>query len=739
MPALTRIAATVLVVASLPAAIATTSSPAAAKAGCPWMNRHQSPARRTAELMARMTLDDKIQQVTGAAYTDQTNHGAAGVVPANARLCIPALALNDAGAGMGDQQAQVTAFPDGIAQTATWDRRLTDRYGQALGREAFTKGINVVLAPGVDIARTPLNGRNFEYAGEDPYLAGQAAANVIRGIQSRHVIATVKHYAVNDQETNRMTASSDVGERAMEEIHLPAFRAAVQQGHVGSVMCSYNRFHGAYACQNRRLLRRYLDGQFHFSGWVMSDWFATHSTVRSAKAGMDMEMPRGQYYGSNLKSAVQSHKVPMRVLNAMVRRILFTMFRIGVFDHVPAEGNQAASANASTPFSRATARRVAQEGSVLLKNAGVANGPRVLPFTGHGRTIAVIGDAASPAGAPLASQGYGSGHVPEFSYQQGVVSPLQAIRNRAAKNGDTVTYAPSTNAQAAATAASAADVAVVVINDVETEGQDRPDLVAHSGTCNLVAGCHYDGADENALVSAVAAANPHTVVVVQSGGPIVMPWLPKVAGVIENWYPGQVDGNSIAPLLFGDVNPSGKLPVTFPRRLADGPLRTKAQYPGVTDGKGVPQVHYSEGLLVGYRWYQARHIRPLFPFGYGLSYTSFRFGALHVHPAPGGRAIVTVRVTDTGHRRGAQVAQVYVHQPSRTGEPPHQLEAFGRVMLRAGQSATLRLPLSRLAFAHWNTRAHAWRVAPGCYGIAVGDSSAHLPLLAHLARNGGSC
>src|SRR6476469_2126048 len=343
VPTLLRIAVTAAVLAPTVTPLTAAAAPsAAAAAGCPWLNRHQSPERRTTELMSHMTLDDKIQEVTGSSYSDQTNHGAAGIVSANARLCIPVLALNDAGAGMGDQQQRVTAFPDGIAQTASWDRRLTTRYGRALGTEAFTKGINVVLAPGVDIARTPLNGRNFEYAGEDPYLAGQAAASIIRGIQSRHVVATVKHYAVNDQETNRMTANSVVDERAMEEIHLPAFRAAVQQGHVGSVMCSYNRFHGVYACQNPTLLHRYLERQFKFNGWVMSDWLATHSTVPSAKAGLDMEMPTGQYYGSKLKSAVQSGQVPMRVLNAMVHRVLFTMFRIGVFDHRPAEGNAAA-------------------------------------------------------------------------------------------------------------------------------------------------------------------------------------------------------------------------------------------------------------------------------------------------------------------------------------------------------------------------------------------------------------
>lgn len=731
----TRLAASLLVVASavVPVTAPAVDTPAAARAGCPWLDSHQSPARRTAELMARMTLADKIQEVTGKSYSDQSNHGAAGIIPANSRLCIPVLALNDAGAGIGDQQTQVTAFPDGIAQTATWNRALVHGYGAALGREAYTKGINVVLAPGVDIARTPLNGRNFEYAGEDPYLAGQTAVEEIRGIQSRHVIATVKHYAANDQETNRMSASSDVGERTMEEIDLPAFRAAVRQGHVGSVMCSYNRFDDVYACQNPTLLRHYLDRQMGFGGWVMSDWLATHSTVRSAKAGLDMEMPTGQYFGSKLKAAVQAHQVPMRVLNDMVRRILITMFRVGLFDHRPQEGNAAASANASTPASIAIATKVAEQGSVLLKNA-----QHVLPLTGHGKSIAVIGDAASPAGAPLAVQGYGSGHVPEFGYQPGVIDPLDAIRARAARNGDTVTYAPSTNTQAAAAVAGAADTAVVFVSDVETEGADRPDLVAHSGTCSLAGGCQYDGVDQNKLVAAVAAANPHTVVVVQSGGPIVMPWLAKVRGVVENWYPGQVDGDAIAPLLFGDVNPSGKLPVTFPKRLHDGPLRTKAQYPGVTR-HGIPQVRYSEGLLVGYRWYQAEHIAPLFPFGYGLSYTSFRFGGLHVRRAAHGGAVVTARVTNTGHRTGAQVAQLYVHQPARTGEPPHQLVAFARTQLRPGRTATLRIRLGSHAFAHWDSRAHGWRVAPGCYGLALGSSSAQLPLRARIARNGGSC
>jgi beta-glucosidase len=732
--------AAALVAGSLAATTPAGPAATAASPSCPWLDRTLPPTVRTAELLRAMTLDDKIQMVTGIGFLnpDRTNVGEAGEIAPNARLCIPALIMNDAGAGMGDQQVLTTAFPDSIAQTATWDRDLTRTYGATLGREAFTKGVNVVLAPGVDIARNPLNGRNFEYAGEDPYLAGQAAAATIAGIQSQHEIATVKHYLLNDQETDRMTESSEASERTIHEIYLAPFEAAVRAG-VGSVMCSYNRVDTGYACENSALLTDLLKNQLHFRGFVMSDWFATHSTAPSANAGLDMEMPGsettgGQYFGAALKTAVQNGDVPMSRLDDMVRRVLTEMFRNGLFDHVPAEGLAAAAANASTPQSIAVATRVAESGSVLLKNDGA------LPVRGSGRKIAVIGTAAGPVGAPLAIQGYGSGHVPELTYQTGVVSPLQAITARAAQDGDVVTYADSTNRLLARTVAKAADVAVVFVNDVETEGADRPDLAAHSGTCTIFTGCTYDHVDQDQLVSAVAAANPNTVVVVQSGGPVAMPWLSSVNGVVENWLPGQVDGDAIAPLLFGDANFSGKLPVTFPKSLADDPLRTTAQYPGVpVDGDAVgPHVSYSEGLFVGYRWYQANDIAPLFAFGYGLSYTTFAFSRLAVHPTSSG-AHVTARVTNTGHRPGAEVAQLYVADPRRTGEPPLQLKGFAKVRLAPGASTTVSFNLGPRAFARWDTATNGWTVVPGCYGIRLGDSSADLPLSGSLAQGGASC
>jgi beta-glucosidase len=708
------------------------SAPTAARAArcAAWMGPHQRPAERTRALIRAMSLQDKINLVTGdtgAPEASYPNYGAAGVVFANPRLCIPPLVLNDAAAGIGDTQVLTTAFPDGVTQASTWDLPLLRSYGDVLGREALAKGVNVLLGPGIDLLRDPLNGRGWEYYGEDPLLTGRAAAAIIEGIQENPVVATAKHYAADDQEgtpDNKFgTVSNNVDPRTMQELELPAFEAAVRAG-VGAVMCTAAQINDVYACQDRQYLTGVLRGQMHFTGWVMSDWQAAQSTAGSANAGMDMEMPSAQYYGSALETAVERGKVRTATLDRMVRRILLTMFRLGLFDHVPPEQGQAFAANASTPQSIATAERIADEGTVLLKDT-----LDVLPLGGPGRRIAVIGSPASPAGAPLAEQGYGSAHVPEPGYPPDVVSPLQAITSRAAAAGDVVAYADGSITSAAVAAARAADVAVVFVSDVSSEGFDRPDLNPRAGTCDPVnqTGCSYSPVNENALVAAVAAANHHTVVVLQNGGPLSMPWLGEVAGVLENWYPGQVDGDSIAPILFGDIDPSGHLPETFPHALSDGPLRTPQQYPGV-DG----QVSHSEGLLVGYRWYTATHIAPLFPFGFGLSYTTFRFSRLRVRRTKSG-AVVSFRLVNSGARSGADVAQVYVGDPPRTGEPPEQLAGFARVALGPSARTAVTIDIARRSFAYWRPRTRRWTVAPGCYTIMVGDSSAALPLRGELA------
>lgn len=716
-------------------------SASAERAACPWMDASLSSGKRATLLVAAMSLDDKIAMVTGIGGFGggEVNPGAAGLIRSNERLCRPPLILQDATAGLGDNQTQTTAFPDSIGLAATFDRGLTRRFGRVLAKEAVAKGVNVMLGPGVNIARTPLNGRNFEYVGEDPYLAGQAAAAVVKGIQTEPVMATVKHYALNDQETLRNLVSSDASERTMQEIHLPAFEAAVKQGGADSVMCAYNKINGVYACENSYLQNRVLKRQWGFKGWVMSDFGATHSTVATANNGLDMEMPGGAFWGDKLKAAVIRRAVPLSRLDDAVRRIAFTMFRRGLFENPPAvTGPEVNAVNATTPESVATATEVAQEGTVLLKNKG-----GILPLQDKpGQRIAVIGDAATAAGATLANQGYGSGHVTIFGYHE-AAAPLDAITARAAQSGGVVTYASGAALGDAVATAAAADVAVVFVNDVTIESVDRPDNKARSGTCSFApiipgsifdpstaaGSCAYSSVDQDALVAAVAAANPQTVVVLQSGGPVSMPWVGDVPGIVENWLPGQVDGDALAPVLFGDVNPSGKLPVTFPVSIEDGPLRSKHQYPGVRDANGVPRVSYSEGLLVGYRWFDAKRIAPLFPFGHGLSYTTFRYSRLRVVKARGGYR-VTARVTNTGKRTGAEVAQVYVSNPAGTGEPPKQLKGFAKVTLRPGASKRVSVKLDRRSFATWSTRKHRWTVAPGRYVVRVGGSSRRLPLSA---------
>ncbi len=692
------------------------------------MKSSLSPNARAELLLHAMSLSQKVA-MTYQRYPLDYHYGAAGYIPAIPSLCLPDLVFNDAGQGVGDAQTGTTAFPAPIAQAASWDPALQYRFGSALGQEAHAKGIDVQLAPGMETQRVPMNGRNWEYGSEDPFLAGQTAAAEVRGVQSQHVIVTLKHFIANSQETNRMTDSSDLSWRTLEEMYAPQYDVAVHQGGAAGVMCSYNRINSVYSCQDRRTLGM-LNRQFGFGGFVVSDWGATHSTVASAKAGLDIEMniDPGTYYGPALEKAVQAHQVPMNTLNSMVLRILRSMFRVGVFDHPPAAQPQASKAQVSTPAHVALARRISEEGTVLLRDRH-----RILPITGHGRTIALIGSDAGPAGAEDEYNGEGSGHIPEFGAKP-VVSPEQAITQRAGKSGDTVVYADGSSMADAIAAAKAASVAVVVVGDSESEGIDRKNLILTGGLCTL-AGCTPQTVNQNALIQAVAAANPNTVVVLDTGGPVLMPWVRQVRGLLEAWYPGQQDGNALAALLFGDVDPSAHLTETFPAKQSQLPLRTTAQWPGVTEkGDTVgPHSTYSEGLLVGYRWYQARHLRPLFPFGFGLSYTSFRFSRLRVRTR-GSKVLASFSVANTGRRAGADVAQVYVGDPRAAGEPPEQLKGFDRVSLRPGQTRRVTIMLTPVSFAHWSTRAGTWTVSPGRYTIGVGDSSAALPLTSSVQR-----
>jgi beta-glucosidase len=683
---------------------------AAADAGVP----ARDPETRARDLVSQMTLEEKLQQLHG--IRDPTHYR---FVPALPRLGIPAFQITNgpAGAGPGGTrpQAKATALPSPLSLAATWDPVLARLNGTVIGSESKDIGNGLVEAPTINIARVPQNGRTFEGYGEDPYLISQISVSNIVGMQSQGVIANVKHYAANNQETNRFTVNEQIDERTLREIYLPAFEASVKQGHVASLMCAYPRVNGTYCCENDLLLNQILKKQRGFDGFVTSDFGAVHSTVASAAAGLDLEMPTGKYFGDNdLKSAVQSGQVPVSVIDDKLIRRFGVMMRFGIFDHPPSSKPIPAKENG------AIARRLAEEGMVLLKNDDA-----VLPLNpAHLRSIAVIGPAATKA----VTGGGGSSRV-EPLY---TVDPVDGIRQRAGVNV-TVSFSDGGDIAQAVPLARVADVVVLMVGDVNTEGRDH-ELVLNG--------------NQDALVRAVAAANPRTVVVVKSGSAVLMPWADHVPAILEAWYPGEEDGNAVAALLFGDFNPSGKLPITFPKSIDDLPANTAAQYPGTgtvepyknaefdMTMKAPPGpggvAHYSEGVFVGYRHYDARDIVPLFPFGHGLSYTSFAYKDLKISADQvsfDGKRPTTVTVDATlvnvGNMRGAEVVQLYVGLPSIDGvpQPPKQLKGFEKVTLDPGKKARVHMILDARSLSYWDVRSHAWAVAPGDYQIMVGASS----------------
>jgi beta-glucosidase len=677
------------------AALGGQSANARSAGNCPWMNTSLSAGDRAHMLVAAMNIDQKIKMVAGDGYPGSGPGVGAGAIAATPELCIPRLGLADGAGGLGNGNTGVTAWPAPIGQAAGFDPATQKAFGTALGQEFVQKGENVWLAPNVNMARYPLNGRTFEAYGEDPYLSGRTAVAGIQGVQAQHVIATVKHYLANNSETNRNFESSNMDERTMREIYLPAFEAAVTQGKSGAVMCAYNRVDELYACENHTVLTDILKQDFGFSGFVMSDWFFAAHEVNDANDGLDMEMPAPVAFAT-LKDAVTAGVVPETRLNDMVYRIVASMFRVGLFDHPVS----APTANVSTSAHRQLERTMAQNGTVLLKNA-----KSILPLIGTKQTIAVIGDVAKGGAANVCSGG-GSAALDCST----MVPALDGIKARAARNGDTVLFDDGSDTASAAATAKKADVAIVFGYYTESEGANRSSLSLDS--------------NGNSLISAVAAANPKTVVVLETGGPATMPWLGQVRAVLEAWYPGTELGNAIAGVLFGDANPSGHLPITFPKSEADLPTAGSPAQQSDTS----PELDYSEGLKIGYRWYDSQGIAPLFPFGFGLSYTTFGYSGLKVSGSPRTGATVTFTVENTGSRSGADVAQVYVGFPAAADEPPRQLKGYKRVQLAPGGSQTVTVSLDRRAFSYWDSSFRSWNVAPGCYTVRVGDSSRTLPL-----------
>jgi beta-glucosidase len=842
------------------AAQAATAAPAYAHS---WLNPRLNPDQRASALLAQLTLAQKLQLVDGTGYA--FNAGYAGHIQGIPSLGIPDLYLADGAMGVGNGSTGVTLFPDGTNVAATWDPATVQAVGAANGTEQAAKGHQVSLAPNLNILRTPYGGRAFEGYGEDPYLASQITAADVTGVQSAGVIATPKHYIGNDQETLRGSIDVQVSRRALAEIYDPAFQSAANVG-AGAVMCSYNKVNGAYACENSQTLADTLDAVMKFKGFVMSDWFATQSTVPSVNAGLDMNMPGGNLFGlftdyysaTALQAALTAGQISVDQINTMVSRILWAMFSVGIFDRSYPTPAAAANTDVSTPASNQAALQAAEQGAVLLKNDRA-----VLPLSSRVKSVAVIGD---DAGADAMYGGGGSAAVNPTN----PVTPLAGITARAQQAGDTVTYAqgnsnyqalsslpdtdfaptsgtgpgwtatyyagntttgtplgsevvtslnvtgtpaivtsagvttwsvaytatmtpdatgiaefglsaganatlsiggkqvvgfgPGTGStftglvsltagtpvsfeldatglavggggvfagparvvnltwapqenllwQAAAAAAKSSSVAVVFVSNFSSEGSDLQTLELPG--------------DQDQLIEAVAAANPRTIVVLNTSGPVYMPWLRHVAGVFEAWYPGQQDGNAIAALLYGDVNPSGHLPETFPADPSQGVahggtvLTPNAEFPG-----NGTDINYTEGIDVGYRYFDTHNQTPLFPFGYGLTYTTFAYSDLHVHSDDHG-ATADVTITNTGQRAGSEVAQLYLTDPAAAGEPPYQLKGFQKVTLAPGRSVRLHFQLTRQDLSYYQTATSSWTVAPGQYRVSIGSAERDLPV-----------
>jgi beta-glucosidase len=661
-----------------------------------WMNRSLSPEQRAELLVKAMTLEEKISQVH--MMDDRQRHPRE--VIAIDRLGLHAFKISNGplGAGPGDSREPqpATALPSAVGLAASWEPALAEKFGRLAAEELAARPEHLLEAPGVNIARVPQNGRNFEYFGEDPYLSSRLVVPETKGIQSAGILAEVKHYAANNQEDARKVINEIVDERVLREIYLPAFEASVKQGDVAAVMCAYPSVNGQFSCENVHLLKEILRGEWGFKGFVQSDYSATHSTLPAARAGLDLSMTNDQHYNANLKEAVRTHQLPESVVDTMLVRRFTQMFRFGFFDKTWIASKVDAKANG------AVAREIAEHAAVLLKNAG-----NLLPLdAANVHSIALIGPFA---GAAHTGGGGSSQVAPLYT-----VTPQDGLKNVAGANVS-VNYNDGNDAAAAAAAAKTADVAIVMVGNRDREGADRPNLSLPN--------------NQDQLVAAVAAANPRTIVVLKTGGPVLMPWINQVPAVLEAWYPGEEDGNAVANVLFGKVNPSGKLPVTFPKTEGDTPAHTPEQWPGVD---GVAK--YSEGLKVGYRWYDAENIEPLFAFGHGLSYTTFSFKNLNLpKQASAGQPLqVSVDVTNTGSRAGADVVQVYVAFPATAGEPPRQLKAFEKISLNPGETKHVTLPLDERAFSIWNTPQNKWTGVAGAFTISVGDSSRNLPLHADL-------
>ncbi|AEU37898.1 beta-glucosidase [Granulicella mallensis] len=704
-------------------------APAAPK---PWMDTSLSPDQRADLVLAQLTLAEKIQLVHGIGWgplragesVPADNNGGAGEVVGIPRLGIPSLQQADSAVGVrmaAPQSRYATLLPSVLGAAASWDSEAAHLYGDVIGRELRAQGYNQSIGGGVNLARDPRNGRLFEYPGEDPLLAGVTVGHVIQGVQANGVMGDIKHFALNDQETGRTVVDVHMPHKAARESDLLAFEIGIRIGQPASVMCSYNKVDGDWACENEWLLSHVLKQDWKYPGFVVSDWEATHTTVKAALAGLDMQMPGDEHFGKPLEQAVTSGQVPMARLDNMVHRLLRSMFAAGVIDRPPTPRTVV------DPFrGRDDAQHIAEESIVLLKNNGT------LPLNPQNlHSIAVIGAHAdrgimSGGGSAQVDAPGGNALDPSRPSKWGEPvyfpsAPLRYIREHVPDA--TVRFDPGTDPASAARLAKSADVAIVFADQYMSEGGDAPTLSLPN--------------NQDALIRAVAAANPHTVVILITGNPVSMPWVNQVAGILEAWYPGIAGGQAIANLLFGSVNPSGKLPITFAKSEADLPhARIFGMSYQIANG-GLPEhwisenkresfpANYTEGVRFGYKWFDSEDKEPLFAFGYGLSYTTYSYTGLKVNAA--GHA-VTFTLTNTGKRDGTEISQVYVQLPLASGENFRRLAGWQRVSLKAGENKTVTITLEPLAFASFSEQKDAWQWLDGEYVVSVGGSSRSRPL-----------
>ncbi len=699
--------------------------------------------RRAAETLAKMTQEEKIGLLHGpmpmllaASKRPKDVAIGAGFIRGVERLGVPMLVESDASLGVSNLMEMrkgdvATALPSGLSLASSWDPELARAGGAMIGSEARAKGFNVMLVGGVNLIRDPRAGRNFEYLGEDPVLAGELVGGQIDGVQSNSIIGTIKHFALNDQETGRNVASVEMDEASMRESDLLAFQIGIEKGNPGSVMCAYNRVGGLYSCEHPFLLNDVLRRDWGFKGFVMSDWGAVHST-EAILAGLDQQsgeqLDGKPYFSDLLVKAVEDGKIPQSAVDKAAGRVLYAIYAHGVADH-PLQPGQTIDYDAHAEV----AQRAAEQGIVLLRNEG-----GILPLATTAKKILVVGgnaDVGVPGGGgssqvnPVGglkrvTKGAESGPAAGFA-RRGYVgtAPLDALR--AEFPGATVSYLDGKDAAAAATAAKGADVVIVFAEKYSTEAVDHLDLSLGEG--------------QDELIDAVASANGKTIVVLETGNPVLMPWLNKVPAILSAWYGGQRGGAAIARVLAGEVNPSGHLPVTFPASVdqlpnpvlpgSDAPpadKETRAIY-GIQAGTKPFDIHYPEGSDAGYRWFDKKGLKPLFPFGYGLSYTQFRYDDLK---ATGGKTL-TVRftVSNSGARAGADVPQVYVTRPGKA----KRLIGWAKPDLKPGESKEVTVTADLRVLADFDAKAQRWVLPAGEVRVEVGASAAD-PVLTGTVR-----